>query len=780
MRGQIARWLDLRPEEVRLVALSFAGAFLSISFLVLGRSLREAIYLTRFPVETLPYITASVAVLSVPAVAFFARLLSGGRPRRVLLGTVLVLAAGIALVWPWVARFDIAVVAFYLWTAVGTLLLTSGFWLITAELFPVRGAKRVFGLIGAGGTAGAMVMGNALAVVSRSVATTSLIPCLVVILVLFLAIELALPRVDTGAAPGRAGAMTGMREGFELVWRTPHLRTIALLVAVATIASTLVDYQFKELARASLDTGERLAGFFGAFYGWTGAASLALQVFVTGRLLGRAGIAITLGVLPAILLLGSAGLLILPGIVAATLVRGADNSLRKSLHRSALEVLFVPVPAGLRRRTKTFIDSVADSAAEGIGAAVVFLVVTFGGLPSRLLSILVAVLAFGFLWLARRARRTYMATVTAQLRQGARAAVDAAGAGRRGDAGRSAGAAGAGTPAGLDLRRAVDEVTQTVATADPTADASLAQALLEDLRGGDRAELELPQAGLTNPGDPADDVDSVLRTGEVPDVLSALGDSATWDPERIPALARLLARDSVYRDIADALARHEAEALDHLAAVLGDPTADFAIRRRIPAVLAHYRDVSADAALLDGVAAPRFEVRYRSAIALVQRRTEGKATAPDADARIWEAIRGEVSRERPVWELQRLLDDDEPGDALVADRVGVRGQLSLEHTFRLFSLVLDTGAVSSAYHGLARGDERLRSLALEYLEQALPEDVRDRLWPFIGDLSDHQRRRRARPLDEVVSDLVTTSNTLFVSDRERGALRRLLEEEGDR
>lgn len=770
MRGALARWLDLRPEEVRLVGFSFAGAFLSISFLVLGRSLREAIYLTRFPVETLPYITASVAILSVPTVAFFAWMLAGGRPRRVLLGTVTVLAAGLAALWPFVARFDVAVVAFYLWTALGTLLLTSGFWLITAELFPVRGAKRVFGLIGAGGTAGAMAMGNTLAVVSDSFETADLIPALVLVLVLFLLVELALPPVDAGG-PSRTRGKTGIREGFDLVWRTPHLRTIGSLVAVATIASTLVDYQFKELARASLDTGERLAGFFGAFYGWTGAASLGLQMLVTGRLMGRAGIAVTLGVLPAILLLGSAGLLLLPGIVAATLVRGADNSLRKSLHRSALEVLFVPVPAGLRRRTKTFIDSVADSAAEGVGAALVFLVVTFGGLPSRLLSVLVALFALGFLWLARRARLTYLATVTAQLRQGARAAVDAADERRARPEGRAA-------PSGLDLRSAVDEVTASVATAELTADASLAQALLEDLRGGDRRhrELPLPQAGLTHPGDVHTDLDAVLRTGEVPDIVAALGDRETRDADGIPTLTRLLARDSLYREVGDALAGREDEAREHLAAVLRDPDADFAIRRRIPAVLARYADVSADRALLDGVGAPRFEVRYRSAIALVQRRAEGKVAAPDAAARIWAAIRGEVSRERPVWELQRLLDDDQPQDALVADRVGVRGQLSLEHTFRLLSLVLDADAVSAAYHGLAQGDEHLRSLALEYLEQVLPEDVRDRLWPFIGDLSEYQRRRRARPLDEVVSDLVTTSNTLFVSDRERGALRKLLEE----
>ncbi len=67
----IARWLDIRPNEVRAVTLSFAGAFLVISFLIAARSIREALYLTAFDVKTLPYITGAVAILSVPTVGVF-------------------------------------------------------------------------------------------------------------------------------------------------------------------------------------------------------------------------------------------------------------------------------------------------------------------------------------------------------------------------------------------------------------------------------------------------------------------------------------------------------------------------------------------------------------------------------------------------------------------------------------------------------------------------------------------------------------------------------------
>ena len=131
---------------MRPVSLSFLGAFLVIAFLVLARALRESIYITVFPVESLPYVVAAVALLSVPAVGLFARQLSRHEPRRVLMGTVVIMAAGLAVLWPFATRLPAAVVAFYLWTALGALLLTSGFWIVTADYFPVRGAKRLLRL----------------------------------------------------------------------------------------------------------------------------------------------------------------------------------------------------------------------------------------------------------------------------------------------------------------------------------------------------------------------------------------------------------------------------------------------------------------------------------------------------------------------------------------------------------------------------------------------------------------------------------------------------------
>ena len=84
------------------------------------------------------------------------------------------------------------------------------------------------------------------------------------------------------------------------------------------------------------------------------------------------------------------------------------------------------------------------------------------------------------------------------------------------------------------------------------------------------------------------------------------------------------------------------------------------------------------------------------------------------------------------------MDGAEAGsDDFVNDRVGVRGELSLEHTFRQLSLVLDADNMRTAFHGIILDDENLKNLSLEYLEQVLPPNIREALWPFIGDISEY-------------------------------------------
>ncbi len=83
---------------------------------------------------------------------------------------------------------------------------------------------------------------------------------------------------------------------------------------------------------------------------------------------------------------------------------------------------------------------------------------------------------------------------------------------------------------------------------------------------------------------------------------------------------------------------------------------------------------------------------------------------------------------------------------LLRDRV----DRSLEHVFTLLALHLNRESLVIAFKALHSGDQRLRGTALEYLDAVLPDEIRDDVWPYLGE---DRPLRRARDAAEILADL---------------------------
>ncbi|MEJ2483620.1 MAG: hypothetical protein P8049_11050 [Gemmatimonadota bacterium] len=747
---RLAEWLDVRPNEIRLVLLAFAGAFVMMAFVVLSRALREAFFLEIYDASSLPYVGGAEFALGLAAAALFSRAVSVRHPQSVLRVTIAGLAVSILALHPFLADEGTLVVVFYLLTAVGTLLLTSGFWLLVSEMFAVREAKRLFGLVSAGGTLGLLAAGLSMRPLLGRFEPRDLLFVLAALLGLALLVNEVLPRDRLGPmGTGRDGDASGRSgEGLRRVASTPQVRLIAVVFVLVGAASAVVDFQFKEAVQISLGRGPEMAVFFGDFYAWTGGLALLIQLLATTRLLASLGIAGSVALTPLIVAFGSVGMLLAPGLVVATALRGADSTLRKSVFRSVMEFLWVPVPQPVRRRTKTFVDSVADSLGEGLGVLIVFLWVTLPGLPSRWLSVFVIGICSTLLALSGRIGAEYFRTLRSRL------AADGFDETLTGASGSRA-----HTLSRLDITRVLGarglDLDEPIRSTAPGTVSS----------GSTRAAVRPEDA----------DPETVLRSRDVERITDLLREGGATDPDLVRPLVRLLARDRLVDSAARVLIEIGEPALPEMTRVLAEESADFVIRRRLPRVLARIPAEVADDALLSALDANRFEIRYRAAVALARRRRMDLPASPDhTRARVWSAIRSELGRGRAVWELARLLDDVDP-DPFVERRLGERGRLSLEHMFRMLGLVVDPEAIRAAWTALLNDRSEARSFALEYLDQVLPRDVRDRLWPFIGDMSADRERRAIRPLDDVVADLVRTGATLFAEGDARRALRRYLD-----
>jgi hypothetical protein len=268
---------------------------------------------------------------------------------------------------------------------------------------------------------------------------------------------------------------------------------------------------------------------------------------------------------------------------------------------------------------------------------------------------------------------------------------------------------------------------------------------------------------------------SILRAGTSEAIHAFLRDRVALDPHLVSHVIPLLASDQLAEDAVRALRTAASRATGQLVDALLDPDTEFAIRRRLPRVLAAFPNARAVAGLAAALADRRFEVRYQSgrALALVRRRHPELAIDTQL---VLEAILRDLRVDRPIWESRRLLDHGfaEPSSAesaAVDEWLTDRTNRSLEHVFTLLALMFEPEPLRIAYRGLHANDLHLRGTALEYLESILPTTVRDLLWPLLEDTS-ARPPGPARSRQEVLDDLLRSNRSIAIRLDELGGAAR--------
>jgi len=425
MPGTLERALEaglrIRPGEQRRVVLMSLYAANAIGAVVVGRSVRDALYLANRPARGLAgmYIWSSLAIVLVSWL--YARI--ADRVPRGLLNAACALgcAALAAAFWAMFTVTDAVWVyaGLYIFVeAMGTLLVIQ-FWTLASDVFHAREAKRLFGLIGAGGTLANVIFGLLVGRFAPVVGAQNLLLLPVAQLALCAGLAQAssrmastAPRISRSRQVRKARVLS--RAGLAFL-ANKHLAIVALIGAISAAAVTIVDFQFKLSAAAVLEQDD-LAGYFGRFYGVCGAVALALQLWLTGRVLERYGILASLLPLPLGLAAGSAaaGWMPNPGLFVSSLAKGSDTVFHYTINDASMQLLYVPVQAHVRGRAKAFIDGVLKPTSVALAGAALLFYKQSGGRGGPLA---LAVLLLAGLWvvLLVRARAEYVHSLVESL-----------------------------------------------------------------------------------------------------------------------------------------------------------------------------------------------------------------------------------------------------------------------------------------------------------------------------------------------------------------------------
>jgi len=361
----IRRVVPVRPGEARLLAWSFLYFFCLLAAYYMIRPLRDEMAV-QYGAERLQHLFTATFVTMVALIPAFGWVASRLTVQRLLPTVYSVVIALLLAFWAVLSGgADRVAVApyFFVFVSVFNLFVISVFWSFMADLWSTDAARRLFGVISAGGSLGAIAGPAAARMLVGAVGLDGLLLAAAATLALALGCIGMLLRLS-----GRRGVLrrdeagSGPRPslwiGVIRVARSPYLLGIAVFVLGYTVLGTLLYFlQVQLVAEAITDSAERTRLFASVDLA-VNTLTLLLQFFVTGPLLSRIGATAMLVALPLVSLAGFAALAtwtLLPVLVLVGVLRRAGEF---AISKPTRETLFTVVAHDDKYQAKNVIDTV--------------------------------------------------------------------------------------------------------------------------------------------------------------------------------------------------------------------------------------------------------------------------------------------------------------------------------------------------------------------------------------------------------------------------------------
>jgi len=362
-QGWLRRAMPATPEERAAALWSFAYFFSLLAGYYVLRPLRDQMGIAG-GIKALPWLFTATFVTLLAAQPLYGALVAK-LPRARFIPIVLhFFVANLALFWL-LLTFDIATVivarVFFVWVSVFNLFAVAVFWSFMADIFTSEQGKRLFGFIGAGGTAGGLLGPIITIGLSVRLGPTNLLIAAVVLLELAVLCVYRLERsanARQGARPDQHRIGGGAFAALPELMRSPYLLGVGAWVSLLSFGATILYLAQANIVAATIHGAGEQTRIFASIDLWVGLLTLATQVFATGRLLKRFGTGATAAALPAVYIAGFAALALAPTLMVVVVVQVAQRWMNFAIANPARQVFFTVVRREEKYKAKNLIDVV--------------------------------------------------------------------------------------------------------------------------------------------------------------------------------------------------------------------------------------------------------------------------------------------------------------------------------------------------------------------------------------------------------------------------------------
>ena len=358
---------DIYPEEVRAALSAFLLVMILMAAYYIMRPVRDSMASDWSDAEV-SWLWTFTFFFSAIAVSLYGAAITRVRFARLVPSVYGFFAVSFALFYlatQGISDHTLVDKAFYVWISVFSLFHISVFWSFMADTFSRPQATRLFGFIGAGASAGAIIGPALPALLATNIGTENLLLIAALLLLITIPLIIRLQRLKHAELHNESVAV-GRDEleyiggnplaGFAEFVKSPYLLGIGLFILLYTSISSFIYFELKNLlvdydreTRSQIWASMDLA---------VNTLTLLIATFATGRIASRLGLPFTLASSPVLI---GAGLLMLAMapmvgvVIAIQIIRRAGNY---AISRPAREMLFTAVDRETRFKAKPVIDIV--------------------------------------------------------------------------------------------------------------------------------------------------------------------------------------------------------------------------------------------------------------------------------------------------------------------------------------------------------------------------------------------------------------------------------------
>lgn len=410
----------LERHEYVAVAWSFTYFFFVLSSYYVLRPVREAMAVGSGP-DTIPYLFIGTFVAMLVATPIFGWVASRF-PRRVFLPWVyLFFISNILIFWVvfskaidageehiWLGR------AFFVWLSVFNLFVVSVFWSFMADIYTREQGRRLFGVITAGGSIGALIGGAATSALVVPIGFQNLMPISATMLLLavlcirqlrkWVVVEHEKEIIETVESSKPLGG--DPLAGITHLLSSKYFAGIAVSSIIASLLGTALYMFAAELVEHAIPAPDERTRFFSNMNVATNAIALIGQMFIVRHVVVRFGIGVSLSLMPIVSVVGFALLALDPVLGVVAILTVVRRALGFGFSKPTTDMLYSVVTPEEKYKTKNFIDTAVYRGGDVIGTWTVKLMSALGIAGISLVMLPFAVIwAIVALWLGRDYRR---------------------------------------------------------------------------------------------------------------------------------------------------------------------------------------------------------------------------------------------------------------------------------------------------------------------------------------------------------------------------------------